>query len=98
MLNNTNQLFSYKSTINNYNNNKKALLTDDKQSLDYWVRPKIATDRAKFDPQTIISLLSVVKFEGKPSLHYMASVWSPFSLKLTNKQSLIHNSLYFNEI
>ena len=52
----------------------------DKQNLDYWVWPKIATDRAKFDPRTIISLLSVVKFEGKPSLHHMAPaliVWCP---------------------
>ena len=61
-------------------------ISGDKQTFDYWVWPKIATDRAKNDPQTIISLLSVVKFQGKPSLYSLASallVWSPLGVWAT---------------
>ena len=47
-----------------------------KKSLDYWVWPKIAPNRAKFDPRTIISLLSVVKLQGKSSLHWIDSACS----------------------
>ena len=58
----------------------------DIQSLDCWAWPKIAPGRATFDLRTIISLLSVVKFQGKPFLYSLASaliVWSPLGVWAT---------------